>query len=608
MNRNEQGAEMKASLIARFEAQVSAAPERVAVAMPDLTLTYEELNRAANRVAHALLDETIVGNGHVALILDHDTDMLVGILGALKAGKAYVALDPAQPDRRLGDLLEDSGASAVLASPQHSARARSIARPGLPVLDVAAIGESMPGEDPGVEVNASQVAYLMYTSGSTGRPKGIVQTHRSVAYFADTYIRHLGLTSDDRLTLLSSYCHDASIVDIFSALLSGSRLCPIDLKRMQPAAAVDAILAMQVTVYHSVPSVYRRMLDAFAGKPSPELLRYVVLGGETVHAADFQRYVQQFPDTTRFVNLHGSTESSINAMFVADKRTRVRRSTVSIGQPVDGVDMLLLDDDGQPTEVFGDLVIRGPHVALGYWQDPEATEQVFARDEQGARLYRTGDRARRRPDGSFEFAGRNDQQLKIRGYRVEPAEVESAMSEHPSASEVAVLGFEPRPMETELVAYYVASNAGVDDGIEWRAFLGTCLPDYMIPTAFVPIESMPVTTSGKIDRGALPAPQAMQAEEEAVAPCTPVEEALVGIWAEVLAQESVGIHHNFFALGGHSLRAMQVLARIHETFEVELTVRAVFDCPTVAELARALSNELGTDASSVSSIESEAAS
>ena len=595
---------MTASLIARFEAQASAAPERVAVATPDLTLTYEELSRAANRVAYALLDEPIAGSEHVALILDHDADMLVGLLGVLKSGKAYVALDPAQPDRRLGELLEDCGASAVLASPQYLARARSIARPGVTVLDVAAIGESMPDVDPGVEVDAAQVAYLMYTSGSTGRPKGIVQTHGSVAHFADVYIRHLGLTSDDRLTLLSSYCHDASIVDIFSALLSGSRLCLIDLKRMQPAAAVDAILAMQVTVYHSVPSVYRRMLDVFAGKPSPELLRYVVLGGETVHATDFQRYVQQFPDTTRFVNLHGSTESSINAMFVADKRTRVRRSTVPIGQPVDGVDMLLLDDDGQPTEVFGDLVIRSPHVALGYWQEPAATEQVFARDEQGARLYRTGDRARRRPDGSFEFAGRKDQQLKIRGYRVEPAEVESAMTEHPPASEVAVLGFEPRPMETELVAYYVASNAGVDEPIEWRAFLGTRLPEYMIPTVFVLLESMPVTVSGKIDRLALPAPESMRAKQEVVAPRTPVEEALVGIWSEVLAQETVGIHHNFFALGGHSLRAMQVLARIDDIFQVELPVRSVFDCPTVAELSQALSRELGMDALLVSSVES----
>jgi amino acid adenylation domain-containing protein len=600
MNDSGQRAGMTASLIARFEAQVAAAPERVAVATPDLMLSYEELSRAANQVAHALLDAPVVGNGHVALMLDHNADMLVGILGVLKAGKAYVALDPAQPDRRLGELLEDCGAPAVLASSQYLARARSIARPGATVLDVTAIGESMPDEDPGVEIDASQEAYLMYTSGSTGRPKGIVQTHGSIAHYADIYIGRLGLTSDDRLTLLSSYCHDASVVDIFSALLCGSRLCPIDLKRMQSGATVDAILAMQVTIYHSVPSVYRRMLDAFAGKPPPESLRYVVLGGETVHAADFQRYVQQFPDTTRFVNLHGSTESSINAMFVADKRTRVRRATVPLGHPVDGIDLLLLDDDGQPTEVFGELVIRSPHVALGYWQDEEATEQVFARDEQGARLYRTGDRARRRPDGSFEFAGRKDDQLKIHGYRVEPAEVESAMSEHPSVSEVAVLGFEPRPMEIELVAYYVAIDAGVDGGIDWRAFLDTRLPDHMIPVAFFALESMPVTVSGKIDRLALPAPEAMQqTEQEVVAPRTSVEEALVGIWSEVLAQESLGIHHNFFSLGGHSLRAMQVLARIYETFQVELPVRAVFDCPTVAELAQVLSGELGTDSSSV---------
>jgi amino acid adenylation domain-containing protein len=594
---------MTRSLIAGFEAQVSVAPERVAVATPDLALTYAALDRAANRVAHALLQETAAGE-RVALLLDHDADMLVGLLGVLKAGKAYVALDPAQPDQRLRELLEDSAASALLANPVHVARARSTASPGLPVIDVAAIAESTPDEDPGMEIDASQVAYLMYTSGSTGRPKGIVQTHRGVAFFADAYIRQLGLTGDDRLSLLSSYCHDASIVDIFSALLCGATLCPIDLKRMQPSAVAEAILAMRVTVYHSVPSVFRRMLEAFSGKAPADSLRYIVLGGETVHAADFQGYVQQFPDSTRFVNLHGSTESSINAMFFADKSTRVRRATVPIGQPIEGVEMLLVGEDGRSTEVLGDLVIRSPHIALGYWQQPEATEQVFSQDEQGERLYRSGDRARRRPDGSFEFAGRKDQQLKVRGYRVEPAEVESVMAAHPSVSEVAVLGFEPRPMETELAAYYVPADAGADEPIEWREFLGSRLPEYMIPTVFVALESMPVTVSGKIDRLALPAPEAIRADEEVVAPRTHIEEVLVEIWSEVLAQQSVGIHHNFFTLGGHSLRAMQVLARIHEIYEVELPVRALFDCPTVAELSQALSAELGLADLPVSPVES----
>lgn len=592
---------MTASLVERFEEQVAAAPERIAVETPALALTYDELRRAANRVANALLDETIAAGCQVALMLDHDANMLAGILGVLKAGRAYVALDCAQPDRRLGELFEDCGARVVLASPRHVARARRIAAPGVTVLDLDGIVGSMPEADPGVQVDASQTAYLLYTSGSTGRPKGITQTHQGVAFFADTYIHQLGLTGEDRLTLLSSYCHDASIVDIFSALLSGSRLCPVDLKQVQPGAAVDTMLAMRITVYHSVPSVYRRMLDAFARKPAAESLRYIVLGGEVVHAADFHNYVQQFPDSARFVNLHGSTESSINAMFIADKRTRMRRSTVPIGQPVDGVEMLLLDDEDRPAEVLGDLVVRSQHVAPGYWKDDELTRKAFAYDEQGASIYRTGDRARRRPDGSFEFAGRKDFLLKIHGYRVEPAEIEAAMAEHPSVSEVVVIGFEPDPMEIELAAYYVASDGDVD----WREFLATRLPDYMIPNAFVRLEGMPVTVSGKVDRLALPAPQSVQAHEEMVAPRTRVEEALVRIWSEVLAQESIGVHHNFFSLGGHSLRAMQVLARIHEMFQIELPVRTVFDFPTVAELAQVLDREMGTDFSVASSTETQ---
>lgn len=585
-----------ASLITRFEGWVEAAPDRIAVATPVLTLTYEELRRVANRVAHALLDGGAGGGDHVALLLEHDATMPAAILGVLKAGKAYVALDPTQPGRRLCELLADSGALILLASPVYVSRAREIAGNDIVVIDVSTVIDMMPDADPGVEVDADDPAYLLYTSGSTGRPKGIAQSHRSVAFFADAYIEQLQLTADDRLTLLSSYCHDASIVDIFSALLSGSCLCPIDLKNVQPGAAVDVMLAMRVTVYHSVPSVYRRMLDAFASRPAAESLRYIVLGGEIVHAADFQGYVQQFPDSTRFVNLHGSTESSINAMFVADKRTPIRRSTVPIGQPISGVDMLLLDEAGQPTEVFGELVVRSPHLASGYWKDEATTRQVFSRDARGASIYRTGDKARRRPDGSYEFAGRKDQLLKIHGYRVEPVEVEAAMAEHPSVSEVAVVGFEPRPMEIELVGYFVTNDATRITEIDWRAFLATRLPEYMIPIAFIRLESMPVTVSGKIDRQALPAPGAMPTGEEFVAPRSPLEVALAQIWADVLSQQSVCIHHNFFSLGGHSLRAMQVLSRIHEKFAVELPVRTVFDAPTVAELAEVLSVQLGETA------------
>jgi acyl-coenzyme A synthetase/AMP-(fatty) acid ligase/acyl carrier protein len=352
----------------------------------------------------------------------------------------------------------------------------------------------------------------------------------------------------------------------------------------------------RITIYHSVPTAYRRFVETLQPEERSRLaaLRWIVLGGEAAYQSDLESYQKHFSAGTRFVNLHGSTESTINSLFVADHQTRVLRATLPIGEPIEGIEMLLLDARGEPTEVYGEIAIRSPHVALGYWQRPELTEQVFRRDARGQRIYCTGDLGRRLPDGTLECVGRKDFQLKIRGFRVEPGEVESTLAGHPALQDVAVIGQALGGGENRLVAYWVARPGASVTGPELRAFLKARLPDYLVPANFVGLPAMPLTPNGKLDRRALPAPEETAPErvKDFVAPRTPMEQTLAEFWCEILGVKTVGIHDDFFELGGHSLRVMQLVARIRDAYEIDLPLRRVFETPTIADLALALTEQL----------------
>lgn len=317
-------------------------------------------------------------------------------------------------------------------------------------------------------------------------------------------------------------------------------------------------------------------------------LRLAVLGGEAVFRSDVELHRRCLPMACVLVNLHGSTESTINSMLLLNRDTPVDGPTVPIGRCLDGTELLLMNEDGDYTEVYGELVVRSLHLALGYWNLDDLTAKAFLRDARGARIYRGGDLARRQADGGLTCVGRKDFQLKIRGFRVEPGEVEAALAEHPDVRRVAVVGGMDRVGEPILTAYWVPREGPTTEGVELREFLRMKIPDYMIPSTFRKLDVMPLTPSGKIDRRALPVVESAPPSPEetaGVAPRTPIEEQVAEIWAEVLGLEHVGVFQDFFKSGGHSIRAMQVISRLRDLYDIDLPLHTLFDSPTVAGLA-----------------------
>jgi amino acid adenylation domain-containing protein/non-ribosomal peptide synthase protein (TIGR01720 family) len=583
------GLRSETTISTRFARQVQATPSAPAICTDRERWSYEALGARVNAVARAVEAAAGVVPGHIALLFSPEPSMIAAMLGVLQGGHAYVPLDPSAPDDRLRYQLEDAAAAALLTSRTQVARAQRLATRGIRVIDVdeLAIDPALPAV---CRAEPDAPAYLLYTSGSTGRPKGICQVHRHVLHFIDAYRHGLSLVAADRLTLFASYAHDAAVVDIFSALLNGASLHLFDLAEAGLGPVADWLRRHRITVYHSVPTTYRRLAESFReGATFPDL-RAAVLGGEAVYRADAELLGRMFGPGCRLVNLYGSTESTITSMFpVADAEPLARRA-LPIGRPLEGTEVFLLDRTGRPTEVLGEIAVRSRHVALGYWRQPELTASVFTADAWGGRLYRTGDVGRCLPNGQIEVVGRRDFQLKIRGFRVEPGEVEAVLSEHPALRGVAVVGRETKPGEIELVAYYAAREDGSISDAALREFLLARLPDYLIPTTWVRLTALPLTPSGKLDRRSLPGPEARPSasRREPIAPRTPSEIALAELWSEVLGKGGFDLRDDFFVHGGHSLRATQLVARVQDRFGVDLPLRRIFENPTIEALASAI--------------------
>ncbi len=577
------------TLHARFAAQARLHPERLAVRTPRHSLTYAELDRAAGRAAAALLRASPGAGERAALLFAHDAPMLVGILGALRAGKAYVPLDPGQPRERSAGVLEDSGAAVLLADAEHAGRARELAAGRVPVvvLDDGAPEDEPPPPPPAGSPDG--LAYLLYTSGSTGRPKGVAQSHRNVLHFIRAYTHNLRIGPDDVLTLFSSYTFDAAVMAIWGALLNGASLRPFDWRAEPAGDAAEWMRREGITLYHSTPTVFRHLAGALDGDEAFPAVRVVVLGGEEAQRRDWEAFRRHFPAGAVLVNGLGPTESTVTLQAFLDHEHGPRGAVLPVGLPVRDTDVLLVGAAGEQPAVYGagEIVVRGAHLALGYWGRPETTAAAFVPDPAGGplRAYRTGDLGRRLPDGSLEFLGRSDFQVKVRGVRVEPGEVEAALRAHPAVREVVVAPRADASGERRLVAWLVpAAPGGAPAAAELRGWARERVPEHMVPAAFVAVEALPLTSTGKVDRLALPDPEPAEARGY-TAPRGVIEEMLAGIFAEVLKLERVGVHDDFFDLGGHSLLATQVVARVRTAMGVELPLRALFEAPSVAELA-----------------------
>jgi len=582
-------ADIEQSIPERFEQQVSKYPDHIAVQTKYEALTYFSLNEHANQVAKTLLIECESSEKNIALLFEHEISMIVGIFGVLKAGLTYVPLAPDLPTQRLLYILQDSQASVLLTNNKNWELAQELRSDVLAVINI-----DKPNPQPEKirllrkeVVLPDTLAYILYTSGSTGQPKGVMQNHRNVLHFIRNYTNNLHINAADKLTLFSAYNFDAAVMDIFGALLNGATLYPINIKEDSLANPVKEFIKEQgITIYHSTPTVYRHVIGTLTKSDHFPKLRLIVLGGEEVYKADVDVYKQHFADDCIFINGLGPTESTVSLQYFLNKHTSNPQATVPVGYPVADTEVLLLNEAGEETELYGEIGLKSAYVALGYWQKPEITQAAFLQDGS-QRFYRTGDMGRLRTDGSLEFGGRKDAQIKLRGYRIELGEIETILDQHPAVQESLVIVWDESLALKRLVAYVVLASTSLSNVIsELRSFLQDKLPDYMVPSTFITLDKIPLLPNGKVDRHKLPALEIKPANYHA--PRNALELQLTKIWAKVLGIQSIGVHDNFFDLGGHSLLAVKLLSLIEKYFDKHLPLITLFQAPTIGQLAKRL--------------------
>jgi amino acid adenylation domain-containing protein/non-ribosomal peptide synthase protein (TIGR01720 family) len=576
-----------------FEQTVERRGEAVALISDTAQLSYRELNERANRVARWLRERGVGSEVRVGVCVERSVEMVVGLLGVLKAGGCYVPLDAAYPQERLSFILRDA-APLIILTQKHLVGALPECGASVLCLDSDWHILAQHGTDNlSVNVTVDNLVYVIYTSGSTGRPKGAMNIHRGVCnrqlWMQETY----PLSDEDRVLQLSSFSFDFSFWEILAPLCAGACLVlPEPGGHRDSRYLLELIVGQRISIVHFVPSMLQAFLSQ-EGVERCESLRHVFCGGEELPVSLVERFFARLG--AELHNQYGPTETSIDVTYWNCERGSKRRS-IPIGKPNANNRIYLLDDALQPVAIgmTGELHIGGVAVGRGYLNRPELTAERFIPDPfsltAGARLYSTGDLARFLSDGNIEYLGRIDHQVKLRGFRIEPGEIEAALTEHPSVREALVLLREETAGDKRLVGYVVAETEQAPVAGELREYLKSKLPDYMIPAAWVVLAEMPLTPNGKVDRKALldATPSVVEAASRYVAPRTPVEEVLAGVWADVLSLERVGVHDNFFDLGGHSLLATQFVSRIQRALQVEVALRLIFEKPTVAELAQSL--------------------
>ena len=574
---------------ALFEARAAQTPGAVAAVGDDETLTYGELNRRANRLAHRLRRLGVDRDVVVGLCLEPSPALVVAMVGVLKAGGAYLPLDPADPPARLAALLSEARTPIVVARAGRDLGAPVAGRHRLDLADGPPFPEES-DENPEQHTDGAALAYVAYTSGSSGRPKGVMVSHRSVIprLIDSDYVR---LSPADVVAQASNPAFDATTFEVFGALLNGARLELLPREAvLSPRVLAGEVRRRGITTLFLTTAVFHTVAaevpDALAG------VRQVLVGGEAVDPRAVAAVLDAGPPD-RLVNAYGQTETTFFATWHEVERVEAGAAMIPIGRPVAQAPVYVLDRHRRPVPIGvpGELYVGGPGVARGYLRHPRLTAERFFPDpfakNPTARRFRTGDRVRWRADGVLEFLGRIDGQVKLRGFRVEPGEIEAALRRHPGVREAAVVATTDAAGSKHLVAYVAARLGAAPDGRGLRDALRSSLPAFMVPSAVVALDALPLTANGKLDRDALTARGIPddRVETDQVEPRTPTEHQLARIWADLVGVERVGIHDDFFDIGGHSLLVARLVARVAEAFGRDLPVRALFEAPTVAALA-----------------------
>ncbi len=586
-----------------FEEQVERTPDAIAVSFKDQQLTYQELNNRANQLAHYLKSLGVEPNVLVGICVERSLEMIVGLLGILKVGGAYVPLDPNYPPERLEYMIADAKMPVLLTQskwkiPEHQSQIIRLDADWEKIAsqnsdNLAPIGEN------------KHVAYVIYTSGSTGNPKGVMISQQALVSFVQTAISEYGISGSDRVLQFASINFDAAVEEIYPSLCTGATLVLRTDKMLSDLPTFfQACEDLQLTVL-DLPTAYWHQLAAELANTStslPEFLRLVIIGGEKVllePVRDWQKYVTKSgkADRLQLINTYGPTETTVVATLYRIPNTFLNINEVPIGRPLAHLQTYILDPQLQPVPigVTGEIHIGGDSLAIGYLNRPELTDEKFIPNpfssQSGSRLYKTGDLARYLSDGDIEYLGRIDNQVKIRGFRIELGEIETVLSQHPNIRATVVTVREDIPSDKRVVAYVVAEDKS--QNIDLRAFLKERLPSYMIPSAFVFLEAMPITPNGKIDYRSLPVPDisSTQLEKNFVPPSNPTQETLAKIWSQILGVERVGINDNFFELGGHSLLSVRLISEIEKAFNYQIPLSSLFKISTISEIEELIGSQ-----------------
>lgn len=589
-----------------FEAQASQRATQIAVKFAAQQFTYQELNHGSNQLARYLQKLGIRAGTRVGICLQQSAEAIAAMLAVLKAGAAYVPLDPSYPPERLHLLVRDAELTVVLTQAEW---VDSLQGDGLEVIcleqEWGTIAQE-PDENLSTPCTAEQPAYVIYTSGSTGTPKGVVVPHRGInRLVCDT--NYVQIEPRDTIAQVASLAFDAATFEIWGALLNGAKLVGIDRETtLSPADFVASLQQQQISILFLTTALFNQTVsqvpDAFRS------LRYLLFGGEMATVSRV-RSVLQHGKPCHLIHVYGPTENTTFSTWYEVEEIPENAVTIAIGQAIANTQVYLLDTHLNPVPVgiWGEIYLGGDGLALGYLNRLELTAEQFIpvalKDSLPTKLYRTGDRALYRSDGNLEFLGRADQQVKLRGFRVELGEIEAALGQHPSVQTAVVVfreaGIGEIASDRQLVAYLVSNTAFLTER-DLRSFLKSKLPAYMLPAAFVVLDSLPLTANGKIDRQRLPPPNlvASRAIVPPVPSTTSLEKSLVELWTQLLGRKQIGIHDNFFELGGHSLLATQFISRLRDRFQVEMPIRDLFETPTIAQLADKITALRGTEANS----------
>ncbi len=571
-----------------FERTALAHPQRIAICSGETALSYLEVRQRAAGISSGITSCGLSRGDVCALMSTTPHDLVTGVIGLMNAGVVVMPLDVDTPDARIARLLQQARAKALVCDATLAARIQHLIPPHVLLLDSATFGASPPYRT-SRSPSPDEPCYVFFTSGSTGEPKGILGRSKSVGHFIGWEVATFGVCQDDVVSLLSSPGSDAILRDIFTPLCAGARIAaPADrFVARDGKLLADWLAASGVTVLHTVPSVLRRLLAA----PHVSLprIRTVLVAGEVLLHSDVILWFERFGADVELINMYGPSETTMIKLFHRVRREDLRRGRIPIGTPIDGCRAIVLDDDLHPVEpgCVGEICLRTPYRSLGYLHRPELTRASFIEnpfsDDPHDLVYRTGDQGRLLDDGVMEFVGRRDRQIKIRGVRVEPAEIESALRLHPDVLDVTVVPRESGRDEQELCAYVVMR--GDPDFNALRDYLAERFPDPLIPTRYASLDRIPRTLSGKLDVAALTRFEHEPDPRTNTPPRTPLESRIASIWSDLLELDSVGVTDSFFIVGGHSLLAMQILSRVEAAFSIQMSLNQFLLRPTIEAMA-----------------------